>query len=311
VSGKNDVDWLAWWQLMRVANVFTAISNVIAGYLLTQPLEIAWLPLLLVVVSSACLYEAGMVLNDVCDAEVDARERPSRPIPSGKVASPAARIVGITLMLGGISSAIVVSIVTAQWQTGFVALLLSGSIIAYNYGIKKTQFGPMCMGACRALNVLLGASLSAEGRLADSISDFQSAWLYALGIGAYTVGISLIAKREADVARHRELILGTVSVLAGMIVVALLPFKIEFPSVGVWAWIALFSILLLLVGNILYQLLARQESPLIGPAVVALIQMFILLDAMTAALARGWPAGLAVMCLYLPMRVLSRKNPMT
>jgi hypothetical protein len=78
-----------------------------------------------------------------------------------------------------------------------------------------------------------------------------------------------------------------------------------------WGWLGLFSILLILVGSIGYQLLSRRDSPLIGPAVVALIQMFILLDAMAAALAWGWPAGLAIMCLYLPMRMLSRKNPMT
>ena len=32
-----------------------------------------------------CLYAAGMVLNDAFDAELDARERPERPIPSGRI----------------------------------------------------------------------------------------------------------------------------------------------------------------------------------------------------------------------------------
>src|SRR3954464_260986 len=38
--------------------------------------------------SSCSLYLAGMALNDYADREVDAVERPSRPIPSGRV-SPA------------------------------------------------------------------------------------------------------------------------------------------------------------------------------------------------------------------------------
>jgi 4-hydroxybenzoate polyprenyltransferase len=308
VSGKISVDWLAWWQLLRVANVFTAISNVIAGYLLTQSTEIAWLPLLLIVISSACLYEAGMVLNDVCDAEVDARERPGRPIPSRRIGRPAARVFGIILMLGGLFSASAASIATAQWQTGFLALLLSGAIVAYNFGIKNTQFGPMCMGTCRTMNVLLGASLGAN---LSHYATCTAIWQYAFGIGIYTTGISLIAKREANDINRGDIILGTVSLLMGMSVVALLPFASEVASVSIWAWIALFSILFLLVGNISYQLLTGVDSPLIGPAVVALIQMFILLDAMAAALARGWPAGLSIMCLYLPMRVLSRKMPMT
>ena len=37
------------------------------------------------VASSSCLYLAGMALNDYADREVDAVERPGRPIPSGRV----------------------------------------------------------------------------------------------------------------------------------------------------------------------------------------------------------------------------------
>ena len=35
------------------------------------------------VASSSCLYLAGMALNDYADRDVDAVERPGRPIPSG------------------------------------------------------------------------------------------------------------------------------------------------------------------------------------------------------------------------------------
>ncbi|HEY0640042.1 MAG TPA: UbiA family prenyltransferase, partial [Pseudonocardiaceae bacterium] len=35
--------------------------------------------------ASACLYWAGMALNDYADRELDATERPERPIPSGRV----------------------------------------------------------------------------------------------------------------------------------------------------------------------------------------------------------------------------------
>ena len=77
------IDWLAWWQLMRAANVFTAASNVIAGFLLVQRDWQPVGPLLLLILASVCLYEAGMMLNDVFDAELDAVERPERPIPVG------------------------------------------------------------------------------------------------------------------------------------------------------------------------------------------------------------------------------------
>jgi 4-hydroxybenzoate polyprenyltransferase len=38
-----------------------------------------------IVLASGCLYLAGIVFNDVFDRKVDARERPTRPIPSGVV----------------------------------------------------------------------------------------------------------------------------------------------------------------------------------------------------------------------------------
>ena len=40
--------------------------------------------------SSSLMYLAGMALNDYADREIDAVERPSRPIPSGRI-SPSSR----------------------------------------------------------------------------------------------------------------------------------------------------------------------------------------------------------------------------
>src|SRR5687768_4648371 len=93
---------LAWWQLLRAANVFTAASNVIAGFLIVQH---AWQPadaLAALIAASACLYLAGMVLNDVYDAELDARERPERPIPSGRIDRRTASSAAWALLTAGL-----------------------------------------------------------------------------------------------------------------------------------------------------------------------------------------------------------------
>ena len=42
-----------------------------------------------------------MVLNDVFDLEIDRRERPERPLPSGRVSLRAARLLGWTLLVLG------------------------------------------------------------------------------------------------------------------------------------------------------------------------------------------------------------------
>ncbi len=189
------IDWLAWWQLLRVANVFTAMSNVIAGFLLVhrdwQPI----LPLMLLVLTSILLYEAGMVLNDACDAELDAKERPERPIPSGRVSKQNALRVGIALLVGGVFTACVVSWLRNQWLTAQISITLAATIVGYNIGVKSAHFGPLAMGGCRFMNVLLGASVGANLVIS---TEAPAAWVYAALIGVYTMGITILARRETE-----------------------------------------------------------------------------------------------------------------
>ena len=75
----------AWLQLLRLPNVFTAVADVTMGFLVTPTGFEPKQNFALLVVASSLLYLSGMVLNDVFDAEIDADERPERPIPSGRV----------------------------------------------------------------------------------------------------------------------------------------------------------------------------------------------------------------------------------
>ena len=70
--------WRAYFELLRFPAVFTAFADVMMGYLVTQgSFQPPWVVALLIVASSL-IYLAGMVLNDVHDADVDAVERPKR-----------------------------------------------------------------------------------------------------------------------------------------------------------------------------------------------------------------------------------------
>src|SRR4051794_21513384 len=93
---------LPWLRLMRLANVFTAIAGVAMGYLFVQHQVSDALVLGLLAASSAALYTAGIVFNDVFDYQVDAKERPFRPLPSGQISRTSARALAITLMIFGI-----------------------------------------------------------------------------------------------------------------------------------------------------------------------------------------------------------------
>ena len=103
--------------------------------------------------ASVFLYTGGMALNDYADRELDAVERPERPIPSGRV-SPR-RALGIASSFVAIG----VGLATAGGgRRGLgVAVPLAGAIVLYNTVAKDTAAGPVSMAACRGLDVMLGA----------------------------------------------------------------------------------------------------------------------------------------------------------
>ncbi len=102
--------------------------------------------------ASVFLYTGGMALNDYADRELDAVERPERPIPSGRV--PARRALGIA------SAFMAVGVGLAAAGGGRrslrVAAPLAGAIVLYNTVAKDTAMGPVSMAACRGLDVLMG-----------------------------------------------------------------------------------------------------------------------------------------------------------
>lgn len=205
---------LAWLQLCRFAAVFTAMADIFLGYLLTHDEGIeAWGEFGLLLGGSSCLYLAGMVFNDVFDREVDARERPKRPIPSGRIAVREAVSLGIVLVGAGLALSGVAGI-----QSLIVAALLTGCIFLYDGLIKSTIVGPSVMGACRFLNVILGAStaVAADGSSPAVWSLPQLA--VAAGLGVYIMGVTWFARHEAGNSRREQLIGALLTVNLGLVI---------------------------------------------------------------------------------------------
>ena len=194
----------AYLQLLRFPAVFTAVSDIVLGYVLNhRSLEEGWPKFVLLFISSASLYLAGMVLNDVFDRGVDAVERPRRPLPSGRVSVRAAVVLSGLLLLTGVGSAA---------AAGLQSLAIAGGIVAaiflYNGFLKKTVLGPIGMGLCRFLNVMLGAS---GHTLALAVwSRYQ--WQLAAAMGVYIVGVTWFARNEASNSRPISL-MGALAVI--------------------------------------------------------------------------------------------------
>ncbi len=213
-------DYLA---LMRLPNVFTAMADVAMGFLFVQSQAWQWnwrqdaAPLALLLAASSLLYVAGMTLNDVFDAELDRRQRPERPIPSGRISLVSARRFGWMLLTLGMACGAGVAFFAGHPRPAAVVVLLAACIVLYDARLKRTAFGPPAMGACRMLNVLLGMSVLAAPWQAEH-------WLVAGGVGVYIAGVTWFARNEAEQSRRLPLTLATLVMIAGIAMVACFPY---------------------------------------------------------------------------------------
>ncbi|MEV8290505.1 UbiA family prenyltransferase [Streptomyces niveus] len=141
----------AWAELLRVSALFTVPGDALAGAASAgvRPNR----GTALAVGASLCLYEAGMALNDWADRDEDARERPHRPIPSGRITPNAALTAAGALTATGLFLAS-----RAGRPTLALSTALAATVWAYDLRLKHTAAGPVAMGAARALDVLMGAT---------------------------------------------------------------------------------------------------------------------------------------------------------
>ena len=167
-------------ELVRAPAVLTVLGDTVAGS------AAAGLPLTgrraLLPLASACLYAGGMALNDWADREVDAVERPERPIPSGRIGPRHA--LGVA---GGLAAA---GLVLAAAGGGRRALAVAGPLAAavwlYDARLKDTAAGPVAMAACRGLDVLLGAG----------VGHLRAAAPAAAALAAHTAGVTVLSRGE-------------------------------------------------------------------------------------------------------------------
>jgi 4-hydroxybenzoate polyprenyltransferase len=300
------VDWL---RLMRLPNVFTALADVVMGFLFVRATHEPTAGLVAIAAASGCLYTAGMVLNDVFDVEIDRRERPGRPLPSGRIGLPLGRALGWALLVVGLAFGWLAGFVaeggTLPWFSGTVATLLAGAVVLYNAWLKHTPVGPLGMGLCRFLNVLLGMGLVARGQAAWSELFGPAELLVAGGIGLYIVGVTWFAKHEAETSRTGQLAAAMLVMAGGVGLLALS---------GYYRALALdhtmFALLLaLLAMTVLRRCLAAVLDPSperVQMAVKHSILSLIWFDAAIVAAVAPLPYAFAIAALLIPALLLGR-----
>ncbi len=281
---------LAYLQLMRLPNIFTAMADVLAGYLIILGSHIHWFDLFGLLLSTSSIYAGGCVFNDLVDRNVDARERPFRPIPSGRVsAREAVLLTGILFGIGMFGASLV------GWRSLFVATLLVILVVSYD-GLTKGMdvVGPLNMGACRAFNLVLGMTCAA------SIS--SAAIVFAVLSLIYVFALTTLSRFEVDGKLGQKgwvVFSGWAGVLSVVVCLRLTDYLVRDAMIFL-------GLLALFTGPGLLRALVKPTPSSVGMAVKFLVLGIPLLDAVYAAGIRGWPYGIPVALCAAPPIFLSR-----
>lgn len=279
-------------RLGRISNLPTVWSNVLAGVLLAKPdaslltvLQLCWI--------GSAFYIGGMYLNDAFDREIDALERPTRPIPSGAISATSVFSIGFGLLGAGMLFLLPFGARAVLYGVALVA-----TIVLYNYWHKGNPASPVIMGLCRAQVYLTAA-------IAVNVANQETIWLAALALFAHVIGLTYAAKQES---LDRITRLWPLAILA-------LPLLLH--GLGVWQQASLFGLLMLLVlaladGMAMHLLVKRNHPGAVPRAVTELIAAIALVDGLAlAANGAPWWALLACLLAWVLTRVFQQVIPGT
>lgn len=181
--------WSVALRLGRVSNLPTVTSNVLAAIALSGARPSAW-RIVIVCLAMSLLYVAGMYLNDAFDREIDARERPDRPIPSGQITASTVFAAGFALLGSGVIVVAALCLATGvTWTATISAAVLAALIIVYDLRHKRIRWSPIVMGLCR-VGVYTTASLAVSGQLDRAVV------IAAACVLAYLIGLTYVARSE-------------------------------------------------------------------------------------------------------------------
>lgn len=278
-------------RLMRPANLPTAAADIFAGAALagslTSVFPISYV--LFLVFSSVFLYAGGVVLNDVFDFEIDKIERPERPIPSGLIPLKSAAFFGCVLLAIGIVLAFLVNTLS-----GYIALALAAAIVLYDGYSKKHDFlGPLNMGLCRGLNLILGISILGE----------IDHWWYAIIPLIYIFAITLISRGEVHGNNKNHIIWA--GILYAVVISAVVSIVI-LDTTNILQMIPFLILFVFLVYRPLLKAYHLNSPERIKKAVIAGVLSLIVLDAALAAGFSVWWHGILLL-LLLPLSIFLSK----
>lgn len=297
-----------YFELVRLPNTFTAVADVLAGYWLVSgamrwDVRVACLAL-----ASASLYAAGIVFNDLRDVEADRAERPDRPLPSGRIGRGHAITLAIVLLflglclaggtgLGFVRSGEPTELAVPAWRPGLAAVALVIAILAYDFLLKGTLLGPLSMGLCRGLNLLMAMCV---------------AWWFTLdlflvailGMIHYVASITYFGFEEARLSGRFRLATGGCGVIVGVLLLGLIA---AWNDSGSDLTLILWLAFLVHLSRMVYRAVRNPSGAQVRYAMKNFILGIIVFDAILASASAGTAAGLVVLSLLVPTLLIGRR----
>lgn len=200
-------NWRIWLRLGRVSNLPTVWSNTVAGVCLgwaglqsklggTQVVTHDFpgmAQLVLSMLAFSLIYVGGMFLNDAFDADIDAKERPDRPIPAGIVSRRQVFIAGFALLVIGVLKVVAIATLfndSSPLAATLTATALAIMVVVYDMWHKNNPLSPLLMGICRGLVYVTAAFIVTGIALGSPLIHGVVALL------GYLIGLTAIAKQE-------------------------------------------------------------------------------------------------------------------
>lgn len=290
--------------LIRFPNLFTLPSNVFAGYFSTHiQNDIEINSIVLVILVSVCLYAAGVIFNDIADRQTDRKERPNRPIPSGKITQRNAILLALLLIVISITVSYFISVATL-----IIVFVLITSIFLYDFVLKNSLFGPAAMSATRVLNIVLGSS----SNLSNSIDGETDYVFYRLGLVCisefiYISGITAISKYE--IHKNQSFKLGRLHALLFLspIIIGVYAVSIGLFNNNTWIYLFIFGSFILSMLKVTTSKLSMTNA-MLQKTISLLIIGIIVHDAVyIGGSLDSWYLGMSIFVLLVPAILLGKR----
>jgi hypothetical protein len=201
---------------------------------------------------------------------------PERPLPSGMITMGVAKKAAWGFMVAGNVFAAFSGFVPAPglsqtYCPAIVGAAISVGVLFYNGMLKSTMLAPITMGLCRALCFLLGAAplvmVNDLNLVAPDTWFPQYVLGFALGMGVYITGITLISRSETEGGQRFPVAMGTILVIVGAACIAMAP---NFAPQGINWQVVMERRFFLLVGLVAFTIVFRGIRATVRPEPAAI-----------------------------------------